>query len=131
MSGDEELVVELEREAPAFEPGEAVRGVAGWRLSEPPRSASVRLIWFTQGKGTQDVRVVTSEELEGPLGAEEGRVFRFVLPEGPYSFSGKLVSVVWAVELVVQPGSRGERAEIVVGPGGKEVSLHQSGGGAA
>jgi len=131
MSGDGELVVVLKDEASAFEPGDEVRGVAGWRLAVPPQSASVRLIWFTKGKGTQDVQVVAREELEGPLGAEEGRKFRFVLPEGPYSFSGKLVSLVWAVELVVQPGDRGERAEIVVGPGGREVLLYRGDGGSA
>jgi hypothetical protein len=49
--------------------------------------------------------------------------FRFKLPDSPYSFSGKLVSLAWAIEAVAQPGERSARAEIVIAPGGKEVRL--------
>jgi hypothetical protein len=51
------------------------------------------------------------------------RAFRFVVPEEPYSFSGKLISLTWALEAVAQPGERMGRRELVVGPGAREVVL--------
>jgi hypothetical protein len=54
---------------------------------------------------------------------EETRSFRFRLPEAPYSFSGKLISLVWALELVLEPSKEVTRREIIVAPGGQEVHL--------
>jgi len=39
------------------------------------------------------------------------------------SFSGKLISLVWALELVVLPKGASTRQEIKIGPGAKEVRL--------
>jgi len=55
------------------------------------------------------------------------RTFRFALPEGPYSFSGKLISIIWAIELILEPGPSVERREIVMSPSGREVvAAHES-----
>jgi len=51
------------------------------------------------------------------------REFRFRLPEGPYSFSGKLISLLWAIEVVASPGDMAGRAGIVVSPSGREVVI--------
>ena len=48
------------------------------------------------------------------------------LPKAPYSFSGKLVSLVWALELVVSPSGESYRREISIAPGGSEVGLRRS-----
>jgi hypothetical protein len=53
----------------------------------------------------------------------DNREFQIVLPDGPYSFSGKLISLVWCLELVVEPGSLCERKEIVISGSGTEVDL--------
>jgi hypothetical protein len=49
--------------------------------------------------------------------------FSFTLPEGPYSFSGQLISLVWALELTCSPGSETFRQEITVSPTGREITL--------
>ena len=106
----------------AFAPGEAVAGTVSWRLDAPADSVEVRLFWYTRGKGTTDVQVVKAQHSAAP-GAAGRKAFRFVLPAEPYSFSGKLISLIWALEVVVQPGERSTRRELVVAPGGTEIVL--------
>lgn len=115
------LRVSIEGRRTAFRPGDVLRGEAAWHLDGEPEKLSARLFWYTQGKGTQDVGVV--EELELSPVAEGRQELRFQIPEGPYSFSGKLVSLLWAVELVAEPGGETARAELVVSPTGRELVL--------
>jgi hypothetical protein len=105
-----------------FQPGEELEGAAGWELEVKPASVEARLIWFTRGKGTEDVGLVHTVCFERPQAAE-ARPFRFRLPEHPYSFSGKLISLIWAVELVALPGKQSARCEFVMAPAGQEVLL--------
>jgi hypothetical protein len=116
------LQIEMRDGVTAFHPGDEIEGTVRWRLDPPPQSLEVRLFWYTQGKGDQDVGVVATLPLAGP-GIEDRRSFRFQLPVGPYSFSGKLISLLWAIEAVAEPGSASERCEITVSPTGQEVVL--------
>lgn len=119
------IEIGLEGGRTAYRPGEEVAGAVAWSLEDgaPPESAEVRLVWFTRGKGEPDSDVADSESLPWPA-ALDRRDFRLRLPKGPYSFEGKLVTLTWAVEVVVEPGSRAERTEIVVSPTGRPVRLH-------
>lgn len=105
-----------------FRPGEEVSGAVGWTLDKQPKAAEVRLFWYTAGKGTRDIGVVATQQLEAPKSDDE-RSFHFTLSEAPYSFSGALISVIWAIELVVDPGGLSERVEITVSPTGEELVL--------
>ena len=107
----------------AFCPGELLELSVLWALPAAPSSMEVRLFWFTRGKGTEDVEIVSTERISANEVAGETKV-RFTLPAAPYSFSGKLISLIWAAELVVEPGARSARCEFVMGPEGKEVMLH-------
>src|SRR4051812_44167063 len=117
-----ESQIEIHEDRNAFEPGEEIQGRVIWEFDSAPRTVELRLFWFTRGKGTEDVKVEDSVKFENPLAAES-RPFRFRLPESPFSFSGKLISLVWAIELVAQPAKTVSRREIVVAPGGQEVLL--------
>src|ERR1043166_4380135 len=55
--------------------------------------------------------------------AQPPRAVGLRLPESPYSFSGKLISLVWALELVAEPSKEVIRREFVLAPGGEEVRL--------
>ena len=107
----------------AFYPGDEILATASWKLERPPKSVEARLFWFTRGKGTQDVNIVETVRFDNPQ-IEESRPARFRLPEAPYSFSGKLVSLIWALELVVEPGDESARIELTVSPTGEEILLH-------
>ena len=116
-----ELRVALDDGSLAFAPGEEVRGRASWTLDADPESVEVRLFWRTEGKGTQDVGVADSTTFEPP-GKQDRREFRLKIPSGPYSFAGRLVAIVWSVEVVAEPGSEAGRQDIVVSPTGKPIA---------
>jgi len=120
------IQIQLDGKRGAFAPGESVSGTVSWQLDAPADSVEVRLFWYTRGKGTEDVGVINRFAFEQPQ-AEEGRPFQFVLPEEPYSFSGRLVSLIWALELVVEPGSQTTRVEFTLSPTGEEILLHADG----
>ena len=97
--------------------------VAQWSLPSVPRLLEARLFWFTRGKGTEDVGVVATEVVPAP-GAQGTHRVRFTLPEAPYSFSGRLISLIWAVELVADKTAA--RWEFVLAPEGREILLPQT-----
>ena len=111
-----------------YSPGDEVAGAARWHLPAAPEALEVRLFWSTRGRGDRDFAVVAADAIERPAAQGEHR-FRFQLPLGPYSFSGQLVSLLWAVELVAVDREQAGHAEIVVGPGGCEARI--DGGGLA
>lgn len=116
------IQIEIRDGVTAFRPGDEVAGTVRWQLDRPPRSLEVRLFWYAAGAGERDVVVVAVLPLADPA-AEDHRPFRFQLPVGPFSFSGKVVSLTWAVEAVAEPGDQTGRVEIVVSPTGREILL--------
>jgi len=105
-----------------FKPGELIEGRASWFLDEEAEAIEVRLFWYTSGKGTQDVGIVHTLRIDRPETSGH-RDFSFPVPEGPYSFSGKLITLAWAMELVVLPTGETERFDLVIGPRPVEVML--------
>ena len=103
-----------------YRPGATVRGTARWFLLDPPASVELRLFWFTRGKGTEDVKVVETVSFDSPA-AEASHTFQLRLPPEPYSFSGRLIAIIWAIEVVAKPGGETARIEITVSPTGHEV----------
>ena len=91
------IEIHLDGKRGAFAPGESVSGTVSWQLDAPADSVEVRLFWYTRGKGTTDVQVVKSQHFD-VTGASGKRPFKFVLPPEPYSFSGRLISLIWALE---------------------------------
>ena len=51
------------------------------------------------------------------------RDFSLRIPESPYSFSGKLITLSWAIELVALPSGETERLDLQIGPQPVEVDL--------
>lgn len=105
-----------------FQPGDDIEVELQWELDEPAQAIELRLVWNTAGKGTTDVQVVRVERIEEPSVSDRRRM-TLQAPRSPYSFSGKLVSIVWALELVALPKEESARLEIVIGPAGKEVRI--------
>jgi hypothetical protein len=105
-----------------FKPGETIEGTVSWHLDEDAEAVEVRLFWYTQGKGSQDVEVVDTRPMARP--ERSGTMsFEFEVPRGPYSFSGKLITLSWAIELVVQPNSATERLDLKIGPQPVEIDI--------
>jgi hypothetical protein len=108
-----------------FLPGEELAGEVSWQLDSAPQEVELRLFWRTEGKGTRDVEVVETIGFNA-TGRQDRRSFSFQLPDSPYSFSGKLVSIVWALELVISPTGETERLEIMISPTRAEISVSNS-----
>lgn len=106
----------------AFRPDEAIAGAVLWEFEKTPASAEVRLVWFTRGKGTEDGGIAATATFAEPPAADT-REFSFDAPNGPYSFSGTLIAVLWAVEFIVTPGNEFQRIEIVIAPEAAEIQL--------
>ncbi len=115
------IVIHLDAEA--FEPSEKVTGRVEWDgLERRPELLLISLLWYTEGKGTEDIQVVDDVKVvhPAPLGNHE---FSLQLPDFPWSFSGTLVSLVWAVEVTFEPRGAVERVNLVAAPGGEEIRL--------
>jgi hypothetical protein len=115
-------MITISSEKNEYQPGEEIRGVVKWNGFESDR-LEIRLIWFTEGKGTSDSHIFATRSVEkaSPNG-EAG--FSFAAPHRPYSFSGKLISLTWTIEVLFYPGKNTERHDLVVAPTGAEVLLH-------
>lgn len=108
----------------SFRPGETIAGAVLWELEKAPTLAEVRLLWFTRGKGTEDSATVETVPFDA-VPAADTREFSFTAPNGPYSFSGKLIALLWAVEFVAKPGGEFQRIEITIAPDGTAIALPQ------
>jgi hypothetical protein len=116
------LQITLSDSRRAFQPGDEISGAVSWNLASLKKSPELRLFWFTRGKGTEDAGIVETLRFEPPS-ADDSRPFRFRLPDSPHSFSGTLISLTWALELVAPPAKDVARVEFVLAPGGKELEL--------
>lgn len=115
-----EMAIETKDGRVNYRPGDSIAGAAGWKLERAPESIELRLFWFTSGKGTSDLGLAATVTFEQPQ-AEEARPFVFTAPKFPVSFSGRIISLVWALELVVKPGTECARLHLVISPTGEEL----------
>ena len=118
----EPLSIEITGDKKSFRPKEMLSGQVSWALDKRPAKIFLRLFWYTKGKGTEDVGVVHEIAFDYPK-PKEKRSFQIQLPESPYSFSGKLVALIWALELVVNHPEVVVRKEIIIAPLGCEIDL--------
>ena len=117
------LTLSLDDERAWYRPGAPVSGTFEWRLDADAQFLEIQLLWYTEGKGTQDIEVVATARVERPeIGGRHS--FSFTLPTtGPYSFSGSLISLSWAVEAVIDENGETQRLAILVGPRSSEIRL--------
>jgi hypothetical protein len=115
-------VIEVKLDQQEFEPGELIEGKLTWSQIRQGVDLEIRLIWFTLGKGSRDYSIVSSQPVAQPK--ESGQIdFRFEAPDWPHSFSGELISLQWAIEVVELPSEEAIEVELVIAPGRKEIAL--------
>ena len=130
------LEIKLEDTFPAFEPGMLIRGSAAWQAFPGTGVLEVNLLWHTEGKGDRDAGIAASHTYE--VTQRQGDVaFQFTAPAFPYSFSGRLISLLWKVEGVLGNGKESSalslfsgsldsavaQVPLLIAPGGKEIEL--------
>lgn len=115
------LSLQLDENTQAIVPGGILKGTARWHSDVPHARIELRLFWFTNGKGTQDLHIIQTLPLPfSPSGTED---FQIQLPHSPYSMSGRLITLTWALELVLEPGGEATRKEFILSPNGREILL--------
>lgn len=116
------LEVELLAEKTSFRPGETIGVRGSWELEVRPEALEARLFWYTEGKGDRDVDILETQKLDSPSawGSQE---LTFTAPQEPLSFSGKLISLIWAIELVALPDGEAGRRQIVISHTGEEIRI--------
>lgn len=100
-----ELQIQLAEETARYLPGAEVRGEVTWNLTSPIRELCLRLYWQTSGRGERDIGIVRSLNISSPQASGSAH-FTFILPRGPFSFSGKLMKLSWHLEFY-EPASGG------------------------
>ena len=116
------LKIETRGMQTSFAPGAMIEGTVSWELDRRPVSMRLRLFWHTGGVGDAEVGVEREIGFDEPRRIEQ-REFQFKLPPGPYSVSGKLVTLDWALELLSDNPDQVERYNLTVSPSGRKVLL--------
>jgi len=98
-----------------FHPGDEILGTVTWQLERNPQAVELRLLWHTRGRGATDLSIVETVRFDFPRPSDR-RDFRFRAPLAPHSFSGRLVSIVWALELVALPSQATTRLDLTISP---------------
>jgi hypothetical protein len=113
--------VTLELDEQCYQPGEKVTGRATWSGDPSPERVEVRLFWVTSGAALSQVGIVNRCIVKNPRD-RRSTSFEFILPEGPWSFAGRLVSLRWAVEAVAFPSRASAISFITLGPDKRRIN---------
>jgi hypothetical protein len=95
---------EAEGGVPRFEPNQVLQGSV---QVTPDRDLTckhiyARLKWHTEGRGDRDDGTAGELDLyQGALraGTPSYHTFHFTLPESPWSYAGRYVSIIWELEV--------------------------------
>lgn len=116
------MSIEITPERTQYRPGEPIQGSVAWQIGHTPQVAELRLFWFTRGQGNVDTETVETFSFDHPL-SSDAREFSIAAPEFPFSFTGELISLRWALELVLEPGES-RMLELVIAPEGHAIVFH-------
>ena len=103
----------------SYAPGESIEVDCKWQCDKAISEVRLSLLWFTEGKGTQDITAV--EKVNVGLSKSGGASHSFVAPKFPYSYHGTLLSIVWAVELTIPETAEFTRRELIIAPDSRAV----------
>lgn len=99
------IIVQFDRHDRGYEPLEplAVRyEVEHLAADDPPRAVEHSVLWYTEGKGEEDLGVHFFERVVDPARlppAVAGSAFEVTLPASPLSYEGVIVKVRWCVRV--------------------------------
>jgi hypothetical protein len=120
------LKITFENDRRTYIPGEKIVGQVAWdALPSRTDALELRLIWFTRGKGDRDVDIVADSKIgltDQDL-VKGVRPFEFAVPNRPFSFSGALIELTWAVEAVVLPDRDSTIENIAISSSGESIVL--------
>ena len=113
----------LESESNNFLPYEEIPFLINWDLQDlKENKVEVHLFWYTKGCGIEDLEIIETKHFN--IAAEKGqKKLMFNAPQYPYSFSGKYVSVIWAIEAVFEKSKISSMVTFDITPFRKKIVL--------
>jgi hypothetical protein len=90
-----------------YKPGDRLSGrfVVDGTQHQPARAVELSVLWYTAGKGEEDMAVHHFERLVDeparPLDLRVPRRFATVMPASPLSYDGVIVKVCWCIRVRV------------------------------
>lgn len=99
---DPDITISLEGHQRIYAAGDVLSAecrIQGYSLAEP-RALEVSVLWYTEGKGEEDLAVHYFNRLAGEQGAVDLRrpySFSTRLPNSPLSYDGLIVKIRWCV----------------------------------
>lgn len=119
---NEFINIEVEYNNTEYTPGETISGKILWNGESKKKQNTVllHLLYCTETKSGESSEVV--DVLEFPL-EQKSAAFSFVLPDEPYSFTGKNVSLNWYLEALLPKGKVSTNYKFTLTHNGKEILL--------
>lgn len=93
-------MLELDDPRGRYAPGSVLRGSVAWSTEGKLDKVTIGAVWSTSGKGTEDAGIGESTQIERPRRTDKQR-FELRLPDGPYTFTGRLIALGWQLELAL------------------------------
>lgn len=117
------MIATIELASGGVEPGGPIAGVVRW--AGRAQTVRIALWWQTKGKGDPDKETVQSITYPVADGGRSELRFELVAPFAPFTFSGKLISVIYTLTATVAAsgGTSEANVEVVIAPNGVEVVL--------
>lgn len=104
-----DISIALDGHRRTYWPGEVLSGEFALSVpaGEEAKAVEVSVLWYTEGKGDEDLDVHFFErfdESDGPLPTlRRPRRFSTALPASPLSYEGRIVKIRWCVRVRVFP----------------------------
>ena len=89
----------------SYRPGTSISGSVEWSTTKAIDALVIKLLWMTSGASPCQIGVVDSFKIGQPNSYGTSG-FEFHIPEGPWSFEGRLLGLAWAVEAVALPSKQ-------------------------
>ena len=113
--------IELANGRTAYQPGETIRGFAAWRVDRELRRIVLHLSWRTEGVGTRNSGLAGQIVVDNPPSSGK-HDFEFTAPRMPHSFAGRLLSILWTLDLFTEPETESHAVELVISPTGAPLA---------
>lgn len=105
MSAEPAIIIRLDGDTMTYQPGESFSGEY-WIESldaEQPKAIELSVLWFTEGKGGEDMAVheFQRRDIDEGMAVDPCRPepFATVLPNSPLSYDGRMIHIQWCVRV--------------------------------
>src|SRR5262245_10729919 len=117
------ITIVLKGSTNQYRPEQKIYGTVHWNLPQSSEQIELSLLWYTIRPGPLEhlrlvgggSTMVDSLLIQSPLQIAS-QDFEFSIPIGPYTYTGKLFSIIWGVLAVSKPDNTKSSIHLTVHP---------------